>query len=520
MKSLPIGISNLKMIREHDMVYVDKTGIIYPWVSKPGRYFLARPRRFGKSLLVDTFKELFEGNEELFRELSIHDRWDWSKKYPVVKIDLAGGTLSSRQELDGKLLPLFDRYAGEHGITLTTGGVANRFNELIRSLSETAGMPVVVLVDEYDKPILDHIDDLPKAEEMRDLLKDFYSCIKEVDEYLQFVFLTGVSKFGKVSIFSGINNLNDLSLDSAAATLCGYTQRDLETVFAEHLSEVDKNELRRWYNGYSFMGEPVYNPFDILLFLQKGRVYRNYWFETGTPSFLIKLLQRERFFLPELENLEISEDQFSSFELERIPPVVFLFQTGYLTVERTFRRLEDTFFTLKIPNMEVRRALSNSFFSGYTDLREDRARHQLAAYDALLAADMPGLGQAIRRLFSSIPWRNFTNNDIADFEGYYASVLYAFFTSATCTVIPEDTSNHGQADLTVMLETTICVMEIKVVDGADVDWDAKPNLALEQLRTRNYAQKYLGDPGKRVVEVGMLFSRGERNLVQFGHREC
>lgn len=177
------------------------------------------------------------------------------------------------------------------------------------------------------------------------------------------------------------------------------------------------------------------------------------------------------------------------------------------------------FFTLKVPNMEVQRALSNSFFTGYTDLHEDRSRHQLAAYDALLTADMPGLDTAIRRLFASIPWRNFANNDIADYEGYYASVLYAFFTSATCTVIPEDTSNHGQADLTVMLENTICVMEIKVVNGADDGLDQSSNSALEQLRTRNYSQKYLDEPGKRIIEVGMVFGHSDRNLVQFDYRE-
>ena len=519
MKSLPIGISNLKMIRNNDMVYIDKTGIIRPLVQKPGRYFLSRPRRFGKSLLVDTFKELFEGNETLFRELAIHEEWDWSKKYPVIKIDLAGGILGGRDEFRDKLLPLFDRYAFQYGVTLNSVGVANRFMELVRSLYETGDVPVVVLVDEYDKPILDHIEDPPKAEEMRSLLKDFYSCIKEVDEYLQFVFLTGVSKFGKVSIFSGINNLQDLTLDPGYATICGYTHTDLEHEFTEHLSGVDWERLRLWYNGYSFLGEPVYNPFDILLFITENRTYRNFWFETGTPGFLVRLLQRNRFFLPDLENIEAGEELLSSFDIYALEPVTLLFQTGYLTIRKHHFHMERRVFTLGFPNKEVKNAFSDYLVGAYTGITHERIRYGSLAYNALRDADMPALENAVRRLFAGIPWRNFTNNDITDFEGYYASVLYAFFTSATCTVIPEDTSNHGQADLTVMLKNIICVMEIKVVDGGDVDWDAKPNAALEQLRARNYVQKYLGESGKKVVEVGMVFSRAERNLVQFGYRE-
>lgn len=501
------------------MVYIDKTGIIRPLVEKPGRYFLSRPRRFGKSLLVDTFKELFEGNETLFRGLAIHGEWDWSKRYPVVKIDFAGGTLGSREDLEGKLLPLFDRYARKHGITLSTTGVVNRFIELIRTLYETGGMPAVVLVDEYDKPILDHIEDPSKAEEMRNLLKDFYSCIKEVDEYLQFVFLTGVSKFGKVSIFSGINNLKDLTLDPGYAAICGYTQEDLECDFSEHLSGADWERLRLWYNGYNFLGEPVYNPFDILLFISENKRYSNFWFETGTPEFLVRLLQMTRYFLPDLKIIEAGEELLSSFDIHALEPITLLFQTGYLTIKKHDYYMERRVFTLGFPNKEVKNAFSDYVVGAYTGITHDRIRHGSHAYDALRNADMPALENVVRRLFAGIPWRNFTNNDIIEYEGYYASVLYALFSSITCQVIPEDTGNHGQADLTVMLENTICIMEIKVVEGTVEDAESKPNSALEQLKSRDYARKYVGEHGKKVVEVGMVFSRIERNLAQFGFRE-
>jgi hypothetical protein len=499
------------------MVYVDKTGIIGPLTRVPGRYFLSRPRRFGKSLLVDTFKELFEGNEPLFRGLAIHDSWDWTKQYPVVKIDFAGGLLRDEEDFENKLLPVLDRIAEPHGISLTVRGLSNRLNELIQSLYKTTGSPVVVLVDEYDKPMLDNIEYPEKAVLMRDLLKEFYSPIKELDSALQFVFLTGVSKFSKVSIFSGINNLSDITLDQNYADICGYTQRDVETVFAEHLSGVDWEQLRHWYNGYNFLGEAVYNPFDILLFISKNKSYRNYWFETGTPTFLVKLLRQNRSFLPDLEDIELTDEQMGSFEVDHIPPSVLLFQSGYLTIEKSFQKMGILTYRLRVPNFEVKSAFSNALFTGYTDIFDQRFKYQSSAYDALMAADLPGLESALRRVFAGIPWRNFSNNDIADFEGYYASVLYAFFVSLTCTVIPEDVNNHGQADLTVRLEHKIYVMEIKVIPG-DVS-EGGSNSAMEQVRARNYTQKYRGEPGVLIFELGLVFSQERRTLVQFDYRK-
>lgn len=520
MKALPTGISTFRFLIEDKMVYVDKTGIIQPLVREKGRYFLSRPRRFGKSLLVDTFKELFEGNEPLFRGLAIHDSWDWSRKLPVIKIDFAGGILHSPQDLVNKLEPHLNRYAREYDLVLESTGLSSRFQELLQKIYDHTDLPLVVLVDEYDKPLLDNIEDPAKALIMREALKDLYSPLKEVDSLLQFVFLTGVTKFSKVNIFSGINNLADLTLNPACATICGYTQEDLETSFAEHLVGVDREQLKLWYNGYNFLGEAVYNPFDILLFIANGGLFRNYWFETGTPTFLVKLMQKNQYFLPDLENIEVGEDQMASFELDRIPPAILLLQSGYLTIGSVLTRMDTILYQLKVPNQEVRLAFNNALFHAYTDIFEQRTAYQRLVYDAMTAGDLAALEAGLRRLFAGIPWRNFTNNDLAEYEGYYASVLYAFFMGITCTVTPEDISNHGQADLTIRLADNIFVMEIKTVPDIADDAGGQPggpsdNSALAQIRARGYANKYLGQAGVRVFELGLVFSMAKRNLVQF-----
>jgi hypothetical protein len=535
MKALPTGISTLRIILDNNMVYIDKTGIMKPLVSEPGRYFLSRPRRFGKSLLVDTFKELFEGNEGLFRGLAIHDSWDWTRKYPVIKIDFASGVLTSQKALEDRIIHLLKENAARLGVDMDWDtDLAGLFENLISGAATLCKSPVVVLVDEYDKPLLDNIEDPDRAMVLREGLKSFYSPLKRLDSLLQFVFLTGVSKFSKVNIFSGINNLVDLSLDESSATICGYTQEDLENSFAEHLAGVDREQLKLWYNGYNFLGEAVYNPFDILLFIQKNHTFRNYWFETGTPTFLVKLMQKNRYFLPDLEAIEVGEDQMASFELDRIPPAILLLQSGYLTIGSVQNRMGTILYQLKVPNQEVRLAFNNALFHAYTEIFEQRTAYQLLVYDALLSGNLPALEAGLRRLFAGIPWRNFTNNDLAEYEGYYASVLYAFFMGITCTVTPEDISNHGQADLTVRLADNIYVMEIKTVQDAaavstathpgataasDAVSDKASNSALAQIRARGYADKYLGQAGVRVFELGLVFSMAKRNLVQFAGEE-
>ncbi len=519
MLKLPIGIQNLRQIIEDSCAYVDKTSFIPKLISGGKYYFLSRPRRFGKSLFLDTLKEVFEGNEDLFHNLYIHDKWDWSRRHPVIRIDFAGGVLRNRAELDGTIHDLLKENQQRLGVHCESSRISGCFKELIRQAHKKYGERVVILVDEYDKPILDNIEHPAVTAEMRDGVKNLYSVMKGQDEHIHFAFMTGVSKFSKVSLFSGINQLKDITLSSRFATICGYTQKDLETTFAEHLAGVDWQELKRWYNGYGFLGESVYNPYDILLFLSENHLYRNYWFETGSPSFLIKLFQQKRYFLPGLEDLEVSEEILDSFDIDRINPVTLLFQSGYLTVESTRTHLMRFIFKLKVPNQEVRLALSDQLIDGYTDLVNEKLGLQTHLYDTLKSGDLEGLTAVIKRLFAGIPWRNFTNNELPQTEGYYASVLYAFFASLNATIIPEDISNHGQVDMTIKLEGYTYVIEIKLEREDDNPQQSTINPALEQIREQGYSEKYRNEPGKGLYEVGLIFSSKKRNLVQADWRE-
>ncbi|WP_258004805.1 ATP-binding protein, partial [Cylindrospermopsis raciborskii] len=374
LKNLPLGINTLDKMRGSNCVYVDKTSFALKLIKQPGAFFLSRPRRFGKSLFVDTLKEIFEGNEKLFEGLYIHDKWDWSRKFPVIKIDFADGVLKNREELDEKIRDLLWNNGDRLGVGSKKKSISGIFGEIIAGAREQFGERVVVLVDEYDKPILDNIDNPNIAAEMREGLKNLYSVLKSQDANLQFVFMTGVTKFSKVSLFSGINQLTDITIDKQYSSICGYTETDLQEFFGDHLEGVDWDTLRHWYNGYNWTGsETVYNPYDILLFIGKGQVFRNYWFETGSPTFLVKLFQTNRYFLPNLEHLEVTEEILESFEVERINPVTLLFQSGYLTIERTFTRRQRYMFALKIPNLEVRLALNDQFINAYTETVNEKS---------------------------------------------------------------------------------------------------------------------------------------------------
>ncbi|MTW23159.1 AAA family ATPase, partial [Allochromatium palmeri] len=447
---------------------------------------------------------------------------------PVIVLNFAAGVIQGRAQLDEMLAEHLRANQRRLGLTCESHSLAGCFAELIERAHTHYGQPVVVLVDEYDKPILDNIDHPERAAEIREGLKNLYSVLKAQDAHLRFVFMTGVTKFSKVSLFSGLNQLNDITLAPRFATICGYTQQDLETTFADHLAGVDWDEVRRWYNGYAFLGEPVYNPYDILLFIDKGHSFRNYWFETGSPSFLIKLFQRRRYFLPSLEQIEVSEEILDSFDIERINPVTLLFQSGYLTVESTEQTWGELTFRLRIPNQEVRTALNNQFIDAYADISIERLRYKAGLAEALTQGDLPALVAAIKRLFAGIPWRNFTGNDLPESEGYYASVLYAFLASLNAEIIPEDLTNHGQADLTVRIAGYTYVMEFKLERGAAASKgvaeetedaaEAEPaevaNPALAQIQARGYSEKYRGTPGRGLFEVGLVFGSAARNLIQ------
>jgi hypothetical protein len=504
---LPIGIQTFAKIREDHCYYVDKTGLAVDLIEQGSHYFLSRPRRFGKSLLIDTFKELFEGNEPLFHGLAAHERWDWSAKHPVLRFSFGGGMLGSHRDLQDSLHEQLSYHEQSHGLVAAYPDHRSRFKHLIRHLYEQTGQRVVILVDEYDKPILDRLDQPEIALAIREGLKDFYSVIKDSDAYVKFAFLTGVSKFSKVSIFSGLNNLIDLTLDPAYSTLCGYTDHDLETIFAPELEGLDRDEIRRWYNGYQWLGESVYNPFDVLL-LFRNRQYRAYWFETGTPTFLVKLLTERQVFLPELGQLQTDTELLSTFDVGNIPVEALLFQAGYLTIDRVDDYDGDVYVRLRYPNREVYQSLNKSLLLALTPAPEQQVKNRLQLRKLLTSNDFRGLQKLFQAFYAGIPHAWYTNNPIAQYEGYYASVFYCYFAALGLTTIPEDLTSQGRIDLTVRFQGRIYLFEFKVVE---LEPEGK---AIEQLKTRGYADKYRAS-GEPIYLIGVEFSRDSRNIVGF-----
>ena len=509
-RKLPIGIQTFRTIREEGWYYVDKTAYAHRLVDGGTHYFLSRPRRFGKSLFVDTCKELFEGNEPLFRGLAVHERWDWSVRHPVVRLDFSGRNFTEPGHLDMNLTAQLDGMERRAGVgTPPYPAGPERFAHLIETLHERTGQRVAVLVDEYDKPILDALGKPELARANRDALRGLYSAIKASDAHVKFTFLTGVSKFSKVGLFSGLNNLLDITLDPAYSALCGYTERDLDSVFAPELPGLDRNEIRRWYNGYGWLGEEkVYNPFDILL-LFRSRRFKAHWFETGTPRFLIDTLLRRGVASPELEGMSGTEALLSAFDVDEMATEALLFQTGYLTI----RDVEDhgdgrTRYRLGYPNHEVRQSLNEHLLNALLPESSRRLAEGGPLRELLAANDFEGLEALFRAVFASIPHQWHVNNRIADYEGYYASVFYSCFAAQGFDLVAEESSARGRADMALRYDGRVYLFEFKTVGKAS------EGAALAQLAEKGYADKYrhLGQP---IHLVGVEFSREERNVAAF-----
>ena len=509
-RRLPIGMQTFRELRERDCYYVDKTAFIGRLLDEGKHYFLSRPRRFGKSLFLDTCKELFEGDEALFEGLAIHGLWDWSVRHPVLRLSFGSGNFEEPDHLPASVMAQLDAVERETGVVSGYASASNRFGHMLEALHRQAGRPVAVLVDEYDKPILDVLEEPEVARANRDFLRGLYATIKDCDAHVRFSFITGVSKFSKVSLFSGLNNLKDITLDPRFSAICGYTEADLDTVFAPELPGLDRDEIRDWYNGYSWRGEQrVYNPFDILL-LFDTREFAAHWFETGTPTFLIETLVERGVSALALDGMVGSAGLLSTFDVDAIAPEALLFQTGYLTVQATESRGGRTRYRLGYPNREVFQSLNESLLAHLTrDPQRERNGDRL--YDLLMAGDVAALEELFHAFFASIPYEWYTNNDIARFEGYYASVFYAYFASALGTGISvEDSGTRGRADMAVRAGGRVYLFEFKVAEQAG------PGAALEQLKAKAYADKYraLGEP---VHRVGVEFSSASRNVVAFDH---
>jgi len=505
-KKLPIGIQTLSKLMEEDCYYVDKTPFVCRMVAEGSYFFISRPRRFGKSLFVDTLKEMFDGNQALFRGLYAETHWDWSKKHPVIRISFSDGVITSAEMLRRRIRDQLKQASDQLGLADEDEvDISTHFSRLIREAHEAHGQRAVVLVDEYDKPILDNIEHPEIATQMRDGLKDLYSVLKGADPHLRFVFLTGVSKFSKISLFSGLNNLCDITLDASYSAMCGYTETDLDEVFAPELAGLDRERIREWYNGYNWTGEAVYNPFDLLLFFRTHE-FKAHWYQTGNPSFLLKLLKQRQHFIPDLARLVSGEALLSTFDVEHIATEALLFQAGYLTIGRVHRGLGEIQYLLRFPNREVESSLNAALLQDWTESSQETERVKFRLSELLQKKDTDGMGRAIKAFFLSIPHQWVNTTPIAQYEGYYASVFYAFFASLGVDIRVEESSNVARLDMAVIHDGTCWVFEFKMVD------DEAEGRALKQIIEKGYDRPHR-EAGLEVICVGVEFSRAQRLIV-------
>ncbi len=508
-RKLPIGIQTFRTIREESYYYVDKTAYIRRLLDEGTHYFLSRPRRFGKSLFLDTCKELFEGNEPLFAGLYIHDRWDWSVRHPVLRLDFSSGTYQGPDDLREEMAAQLNALEEEAEIIPRADDTAPaRFRRLMKVLHERTGQRVAVLIDEYDKPILDALEVSEVARANRDFLFGLYATIKDSDAHIWFSLLTGVHKFTMAGPFSGLNNLIDITLDSRYSAICGYTDADLDSVFAPELPGLDRDQIRAWYNGYGWLGdEKVYNPFDILLLFER-REFGAYWFETGTSTFLVETLFKRQVSSLELGNMLCSSELLSTFNVDDMATEALLFQTGYLTITKKKNLGGMRLHRLGYPNREVRQSLNESLLRYLVQDSTQQMANSVRLYRLLLANDFAGLKILFHAFFASIPYEWYTSNDIANYEGYYASVFYSYFAALGLDITVEDSSSHGRLDMAVLFDGNVYLFEFKVVEMTP------EGAAMAQLKAKRYADKYRG-LGQPIYLVAVEFSKDARNIAAF-----
>ncbi|MDR2399050.1 MAG: ATP-binding protein [Endomicrobium sp.] len=494
MKILPIGTQSFSKLIEENKIYIDKTEHIYNLIRNGSVYFLSRPRRFGKSLLISTFKELFKGNKKVFEGLYIYDKWDWSKTNPVIHLDFTELGYSSINVLNNSLEDFIIRTAMQYSIELISRGTPDKFAELIEKMHKVIGQQVVILVDEYDKPLIDNLSKEEIYPEVKRTLHDFYQVIKASDEHLRFVFLTGVSQFSGLSIFSGLNNLNNITMNAKYTSICGYTQEELENNFKEYIESsaevmgIPREEvlsaIKRWYNGYSWDGETfVYNPFSTLVFFDNKK-FANYWFKTGTPTFLIEQIRKrdelEIFTKPKI----VGEDSLNGLDYDKIESTALLFQTGYLTIKKEESTELGLQYELDFPNMEVRNAFITNVLEYYSNgqSREiNRIRVNLGKQ--IKGKDEKGLEESLKILFAHIP-----SNLHISLEAYYHSMLMMLMMAVGYEVEGEVNTDKGRIDAVLKKGKEVIVVEIKHGKGSKIEKLLKEGLA--QIKEKKYYEKY------------------------------
>ena len=509
MKNITSSVYSFEKLRQEGYLYVDKTEYIWNLINPAGNsYFLSRPRRFGKSLTVSTLKAIFEGKKELFQGLAIYDKqYDW-KKYPVIHLDMANCDVHSEDDLRDYLVRMMKRLAQHHNVNvkIQRNLLASSFADLIEEIAKQGD--VVILLDEYDKPILENLSN-PNIDIIRNVLADFYSSIKKEADCERFVFITGVSKFCHVSLFSKLNNLTDITMDARYATMFGYTQDELEANFGDRIAalsvnteiEVYKTEIKNWYNGYRFHknAKTVYNPVSLAYFFENGGEFNNYWFSTGTPSFLMELTKQKEFDFEAALKEAVPQVAFNAFEIDNIDPLTLLLQTGYITIKGTEERFGQTWYFLDFPNREVAGAFSAYILNSYAG-KTQTASVQFTAEiaTALLNKDLKKLRKIMEVFFAGIPYTSHKKQ-----ESTFQTIFFSIFRLLGLYIEAESATNDGRIDAVVQTADAIFIFEFKL--------DNDPT-ALEQIKEKEYYKKYLLDK-REIYIVGVNFDSEKGNLI-------
>ncbi len=511
MKNLPIGIQSFKKLRDSDFLYIDKTREIHKLLQDKGQcYFLSRPRRFGKSLLVSTLKEIFSGNRYLFTDLWIYDKIKWEKSQ-VIMLDFSTISYQTPQELKDSLKRFLDDTAQSHGITLNAEkNYKESLVELIEKLA--GGGRVVLLIDEYDKPVLDHGEHPEIALQNRQILKSFYEALKGADEFLEFVFITGVSKFSKVSVFSGLNNLNDISLDARFSSILGFSDKEMQLHFKDEIAGLGEkwnvpavnleSKIKKWYSGYSWDGKnKLYNPVSVHNFFTK-KEFRNFWSSTATPSFLIEKIKEKELSVADFDDIEADNSEFNNYDVDNILVTPLLFQTGYLTIKRVVEHVGEKSYFLSYPNKEVRESFLKHLLRSYTQREFYQDSKLLKKFkNALHANDISGFFSMLKTLFAALPH----DAAVKERDDYYQTVIYLVLTLMGICSHTEVETFMESMDAVIETDTHFYIIEYKM-DTAES--------AIQHIKDKKYYQKHTGK-GKKVTIIGIGFDSGERNISDF-----
>lgn len=513
LRKLPIGIQSFEFLRSEGYLYVDKTALIYQLVTMGKPYFFSRPRRFGKSLLLSTLEAYFQGKKELFHGLAIEQLEQNWYEYPVLHLDLNAEKYDSVERLTNMLESQLKTWEKQYGITDIAPSYSIRFGTVIRSAYEQTGRRVVILIDEYDKPMLRAIGNEELQEQFRETLTAFYTVLKSTDPWTQFVFITGVTKFAQMGIFSTLNQLNDISFDLAYDTLCGMTRPEIEAEFAPEIEAIARKNsttpewvmdtMTRQYDGYRFTAErdftPMYNPFSVLSALQK-QTFGNYWFSTGTPTFLVEMLKATDFDLRELDGIEVSAASLTDDRANMKNPVPMTYQSGYLTIKDYDPEFQ--IYTLCFPNEEVRYGFLNFISPFYTPVAStDTAFYVGRFVHELRAGNVEAFLHRLRCFFADFPYELNTKT-----ERHYQVVFYIVFKLMGQFTQAEVKSARGRADAVVCTADYIYVFEFKL--------DGTAEAALRQIDEKGYLLPYEAD-GRQLVKVGVSFDAEERNLGEW-----